>query len=99
MGFIMCLVEDGKGQVVNLALHNFVPLTDNVRAMADVVFNGQELTIKQPYLQVVVVVVTTVESSHFTKRMNIYPLCLYTYLYTLSCTHHTHIYRSVVTDL
>ena len=55
MGFIMCLVEDGKGQVVNLALHNFVPLTDNVRAMADVVFNGQELTIKQPYLQVVVV--------------------------------------------
>jgi len=27
MGSIMCLVEDRKGQVVNLALHNFVPLS------------------------------------------------------------------------
>ena len=30
MGSIMCLVEDARGHVINLALHNFVPLTGTV---------------------------------------------------------------------
>jgi len=52
MGSIMCLVEDNKGQVINLALHNFVSLGDNVGEIAALMVNGQELVIKQPYLQV-----------------------------------------------